>query len=115
MDLVNRALVLLIPKEPYLEWANSFEDDAPKIAPDEVREHATAFLIPAFDLTDDMQEFVAANAQYLFEEALWGWMTDEETWPPRRDYSTLRDWFEIEIHEPLIDVADEPIRVERDV
>lgn len=110
---MNRIAVLLIPKRPYIEWANSFGDGV-TVGEADAREQATAFLVPDFDMVDDVHEFVAENAEYMFEEALWGWMTDEATWPAMRDYEALRQWFEIEIHEPLIDLADEAIRVERD-
>jgi hypothetical protein len=112
MDVLNRAAVVLVPRAPYIEWANSFEDDGPTIDVAKARDFATTFLVPEPETLDDVTEVIRAESAYMFECALAGWMTDEESWPAQRDYSTLTRWFEIEVYEMLIDLANEPFILE---
>jgi len=44
MKTINRTVVTIIPKKPYIDWANSFDDDGPKLYADTI--HATSLLIP---------------------------------------------------------------------
>jgi len=111
MEIVNRVAVLLVPKKPYLDWANSFDDDGPKIHPAEAREHTVAFLVPDLELLDEIQKFVAENSEYMFECALSEWMQDKKDWPKLRNHLTLREWFDVEVHDFLIDLGDDPIEV----
>ncbi len=44
MKTINRTVVTISPKQPYIDWANSFEDDGHELGLSEV--HSTALLIP---------------------------------------------------------------------
>jgi len=44
MKTINRTVVTIIPKKPCIDWANSFDDDGPKLFADNI--HATSLLIP---------------------------------------------------------------------
>ena len=113
MDIVNRVAVVLVPKKPYLDWANSFADGGPTILPAEAREHAVAFLVPDLELLEETQHFITENSARMFEYALLGWMEDERDWPKFRNHLTLREWFDVEVHDLLIDLGNDPIEVRR--
>jgi hypothetical protein len=40
------------------------------------------------------------------------WTDDESTWPAVRDLKTFRAWFRLDIHNIVIDVADDDIEGE---
>jgi len=44
MKTINRTVVTVSPKQPYIDWANSFDDDGPDM--DTSRSISTAYLIP---------------------------------------------------------------------
>ena len=46
------------------------------------------------------------------EFQLSSWTDDEATWPAARDLKTFRDWFRIDIHNVVVDVADDEIEGE---
>ena len=48
----------------------------------------------------------------LFEAELWSWRQDEKVWPAKRDWRTFKKWFDVEIHDMVIDVANDPIEEE---
>jgi len=72
----------------------------------------TAVLLPEFELEEDVQEWVEENAGWLFEFQLSAWTEDESAWPARRDLTTFREWFRVDVHNVVIDVADTDIEGE---
>jgi hypothetical protein len=55
---------------------------------------------------------VEDNAVWIFEFQLGAWTDDESTWPPIRDLRSFREWFNIDIHSVVVDVADDDIEGE---
>jgi hypothetical protein len=47
----------------------------------------------------------------IFEDRLFGWWTDPDAWPPKRDLKNFKKWFEVEFHSLVFDLVDEPILV----
>lgn len=45
----------------------------------------------------------------IFAEALGGWWTDEESWPPDRGITLFQEWFECHLHSMVFDLDDEPL------
>jgi len=74
--------------------------------------YGSAFLLPEFDLEEDLQEWVEENVAWLFDFQLSAWTEREETWPEVRDLKTFREWFRIDIHSVVVDVADDDIEGE---
>ena len=74
--------------------------------------YGSAFLLPEFDLEEDLQEWVEDNVAWLFDFQLSAWTENEETWPGNRDLKTFREWFRIDIHSVVVDVADDDIEGE---
>src|SRR2546423_11669342 len=114
MRVVNRTAVTIVGAEPYVEWMRhtdaAFNKGSVTVAP--VKAYGSAFLLPEFDLEEDLQEWVEENASWLFEFQLSAWTDDESAWPPRRDLTTFREWFRIDIHSVVVDVGDDEIEGE---
>ena len=101
MKTINRTAITIIPKQPYIDWANSFEDG---VGYDEV--HATTILI-----TDKYDEFnyetyLKKIFKQLFEEQLDSWMTDPEDWPKKRTYTIFKEWFDVICSDMTWDCGD---------
>ena len=108
MKTANRSAAVVRPKEPYLTWANGFDDGGPKLDPADPEECCRAFLIPEFDDPERARGFVAENCVGIFTEMLESWMNAPETWPAL-DIRTFQEWFDLEILEPVFDLGDEKI------
>jgi len=108
MQLINRTAVTIVGAKGYLEWTRSNEADANRgaLTVARARTFGTAFLLPEFESEIDVQEWVEENAAWLFEFQLSAWTDDESTWPAVRDLQTFRDWFRVDIHSIVVDVAD---------
>ena len=105
MNVINRAVVVIKPRQPYLDWASSLPGPADDVTLDELRADCTAILIPDFDDPAEAEAFIAAMADDLFTMALDAWDRDPRTWPVNRTYDTFREWFDVEIHSIVFDAC----------
>jgi hypothetical protein len=125
---VNRAVLVLRARLPYFDWANRCaegaeapaerpESSAPgrppgRVTLDDARSAGSAFLIPMIDRDDEARHFVAQHARALFEHELSMWTDDRSLWPPERDADAFREWFDVEVHDILVDVGEGPLLAE---
>ncbi len=107
---VNRMLVILRPRQPFVVWANRLrEEDEPEITLDELREDPTSFLIPQFEFMEDAVGWVRENYDLLFETQLWQWTTERHLWPVDRSWEVFQEWFDVELLASPWDVVAGPI------
>ena len=111
MSEINRSLLILKPKQPFLDWTRTLDDEDQDLSLEEIHHDSTAYLIPELWDDSDQQELLESYYDVLFEEQLAGWWTDETAWPPKRNLKMFLDWFEVEFHSLVFDLCDEPIRV----
>ena len=115
MSTVNRALAVVKPKQPYLDWTKQIvsEPNEPCYENlEEARRDCTAFLIPVVEFDEDIPRLLRHYAEEIFEEQLWSWDQREEQWPKQRDFKTLMEWFDVEVSTVVIDLDEIPLVVE---
>ncbi|MCI0334822.1 MAG: hypothetical protein L0228_16535 [Planctomycetes bacterium] len=71
---VNRSVLVVRPRQPYLDWVQSLDDADKKVTLDDLRRDCTALLVPEVDDEDHQDEIVAAMCKEVFEHELWAWM-----------------------------------------
>jgi hypothetical protein len=101
--MLNRGVVIVRPKQPYLDWAAGLDDS--KLVPDPTAEQ-TVYLIPSYGDDEEAWEILERVHPTIFENELYGWHTDEEAWPKDRDVAMFKAWFEIELHSVVEDLCD---------
>lgn len=111
MRVINRTAITVVGTQPYIDWTLRKEADANKgkLTVARARTFGTVYLTPEFELEEDLQEWVEENVTWLFEFQLAAWTEDEASWPATRDLKTFREWFRIDIHSTVVDVAEEDI------
>lgn len=109
---LNRTVVLLGPKQPFLDWLNDVDPDDEPLTVEDVRDDNEVFLIPQFNDNSDSEKWVEMRWSFLFEHMLMGWIDDEAMWPQDRTLDMFREWFDIEIHTMAWDLSDEQLFVE---
>jgi hypothetical protein len=114
MQLINRTAVTIVGAKPYQDWTRQTDADVNRgtLTVARAKTFGSAFLLPELELEVDVQEWVEENAGWLFEFQLSAWTEDESTWPAERDLKTFREWFRVDIHNVVIDVADSDIEGE---
>ena len=115
MRVINRTAVTITGAQPFIDWMRDTDADFNRgaITVPRAKAYGSAFLLPEFDLEEDLQEWVEENVAWLFDFQLSAWTEQEETWPENRDLKTFREWFRIDIHSVVVDVA--PIFVTNEI
>ena len=109
---INRAALVVRPRQPYLDWAASVDAEAP--------EHAKALLnrVSVYLVAEDPkgQEETSPLENYyeeIFELELAAWYTDEDQWPKLRTLALFHEWFEAVGESLVVDLESNPIKTER--
>lgn len=114
MRILNRTAVTVVGAEPYLAWTRGRDADFNRgqLSVVRTRTYGAAFLLPEVDLEEDLQEWMEENYSWIFEFQLAAWTSDESTWPAARDLKTFKEWFRIDLHSSVVDIADDEIEGE---
>jgi hypothetical protein len=111
--VINRAAILLRYKAPAVQWINKADpyDDDPGTTLESVNEECTVYLIADAnaDGPNEVNQWIRANYEILFENELFGWYTLESLWPKNRTLALFNKWFEIECHTVIEDTVGTPI------
>jgi hypothetical protein len=99
---VNRVVVILIPKLPFLQWIFTVEPGL-ELTLDKLRAEQDALLLSILEIEtfQGAKAWAHRNWKILFDKALCDWYTDERSWPSARTLVMFEQWFDIEWH-PLV-------------
>lgn len=103
---LNRSLVILRHKQPFLDWLMVIEPD-PSLTLTNVDDDCDAFLIPGEHVISceaDAVKWVEKRWSALFDHVLNDWITDRDAWPKKRSLQMFRQWFAIEYHSMVWDL-----------
>lgn len=106
VNMINRAVAVIKPRQPYLDWAKSIPGLAGDVTLDELRTDCITILIPNFDAVAESRAFIAGLSVNLFEMELGAWDRHPMTWPEDRSYERFCEWFDVEIHSIVVDASD---------
>jgi len=104
--MLNRAALIVRPKQPYLDWAAGLDESS--ILPG-VDDDQTVYLVPEFDDDAAGERMIRRVYAEIFERELFSWHTDESAWPAERTYRVFTQWFHTEMHTVVEDLCDEEI------
>jgi hypothetical protein len=109
MELINRGVVIVKPKPPFLEWVNSDPTLSPPVSMEYLQEDCTAILVPDLNSEEEALDYLADLKPLLFEMELEDWNRDPTTWPAKRTNELFDAWFELEVHSMVWDSVGAPI------
>jgi hypothetical protein len=110
--MLNRAVLIVRPKQPYIEWAAGLDDSG--LVP-EFEGEKTAYLVPSFEDDDEAEDILKQIYAEIFERELEGWHTDESDWPQERTFAIFKQWFHLELHSVVEDLCAYALVEEDDV
>ena len=103
---INRHLIILMPRQPVLDWIMRVDPNPPNLTLEQLRHEQNAFLVPdTLDGQQDAEKWVKRSWQVFFEGYLNEWYTVESWWPQKRTYKMFKDWFEVQYHSMVWDLA----------
>jgi len=112
MKTINRAVAVIKPKQPYIDWVNHLPDNQDWVTVANLQTDCTAILIPEFDREKKSKAFIDTLAESIFEEELAGWCTGEACWPKKRTKKMFREWFDVEVHSVVLEAGKGLIKKE---
>jgi hypothetical protein len=109
MDLVNRSIAIIRPKQPYLDWIRTLPGPYFETL-DDLRSQGRAMLLPEASSSEAAVISLKDHAEKLFEMELEAWSPTRLNWPEYRGFETYVEWFEVEIELLVIDSVDGQIQ-----
>jgi hypothetical protein len=110
MKTINRTLLIVLPKQPFLDWVNRIERQTPDFIP--ATEHQSAYLIPEKYDESNYKTFLKKAFRTIFEEELYSEFRDSNLWPEKRDLKTFNQWFDVHACDIVYDLGKESIITE---
>jgi hypothetical protein len=97
-------VVIIRPKEPFFEWADSHDNEEPR-----ARSLGVDFLTSTILVSDEhvAMEQIKQHFRSIFEEMLLGWCRSTDLWPRDRSWTVFQRWFDVQIVESVFEFADE--------
>ncbi len=106
--MLNRSVLIVRVKEPFLEWIKSLPDPS-DVSQEQVNRDNTAYLLPEYSYDHEEGELIEQFYDLIFEEQLSAWWTEKNNWPAKRDLAMFRKWFDVEFHSAVLDLVDAPL------
>ena len=114
MNLINRGVVVIKPKEPFLDWVNRDLALSSPVTMEELRRDCTTILVPDLGSLEAALDYVEPLKPRLFGMELEAWDRDPANWPEERTSDLFDAWFALKVHSMVWDTVDTPIVKEED-
>jgi hypothetical protein len=112
MYMVDRGIIIVQPKQPFVDWINRTVERSSPVTLQELKDDCTVFLVPEQDSIEQMLAYLQPIKPKLFEMELESWNRDRSAWPPERTEALFDVWFELHAHSAIFDLVDGPISKE---
>ena len=111
MYFVDRTAVVLKPTVRFFFLLKSADDNMPDLTVEQLRTNCSVFLIPEFDEPEAAVSYFDERYQQIFEAELSGWEADKAKWPQDMSLKAFWEFFDIEIHDMVLDMEDADLNV----
>ena len=106
--MLNRNAIILVPKEPFIEWMRSVVDDIPF---PESEHEPTVYLVPNALSREEFQEWKKDGFARIFRKELEAYCTDESTWP-ELSIENFKTWFILSCLDAVEDMVEDELLVD---
>lgn len=112
-ETVNRDVLIVFYKQPFIDWVNFVYDDD-KVECPTLMEHdqGNVYLIPEFNTQDEAMEYVREHYRDIFENELFGWCEDDESWPQDLTWEFFERCFHYSWQSVVVDTMETEIQKE---
>jgi hypothetical protein len=94
MQRSERMAVVVLPREPLMDWVNSVTPDDPMWEED-LAGRANVYFIPRFETLDEAQAYIEETYDAIFRCELAEWFDDEAVFPGVRTFEMFMEWFDV--------------------
>jgi hypothetical protein len=115
VTFLYRFALTVTRRQPYIDWANSSDDEGPTLSEALARDRRTIYLVPESTNEPDLAGLIDEFWEEIFDEELAAWAEDEATWPSERTREMFDAWFEYEVTSSVYDLTPEEPLTHREV
>lgn len=105
MKFINRCVVSLKPRQPFIDWASSLGTDLPE----DWTLEGGAYLLDEQETEEGLANVVALHAREMMENELSAWEEDPGRWPAERGIEQLKEWFDVHVSVAGFDLGTESL------
>lgn len=109
--LLNRVAIIIYPKQPFVDWANSLNPGDEPMTLEFVQETPAVFLIGDNTEPEAGPDLMKICMNGIMVGWLGSFTDDEASWPKKRDWEFFNAWFDWVITPEVSDLEDDPIEV----
>ena len=110
MNIVNRAYIIVRPKQSFWNWANQFTEDDLKVEEgDQIDPNIYLIEEDFFEI----EPLIEKNFKKIFKTELTMVNDNEESWPEKLNIDTFLDWFELEFGGTVLDLEKADLKREK--
>jgi hypothetical protein len=111
--MIDRAIVLIKKKNPYLEWVRNLPDPDLEIGLEELNQDPSSYLIPSSEEDDELLEHLKSVSSEIFKIEMNSWWTVESDWEKDLSWKNFKKWFDFEISSMPLDLGEDEIYREK--
>lgn len=104
-ESINRAAIVLTQQQPFIDWVRSID---PSVKPEEIQQPAL-YLIPDYETTEEMEEWLVRCWDDLFSDQLNNWYVDESLWVKNRSQKLFVEYFSYTLIPLILDTCDDSL------
>lgn len=110
MKLINRSGFTVLPRQPFVDWANQQQDDLNQsMSLEEHRSEGSVYLTDEFQSEEDVSQQLSAHFEKIFINELAAWDEFGDNWPEGRTLALFLAWFEVMPQVMAVDLLDAPL------
>ncbi len=94
METIDRMAVVVLPREPVVDWVNETDPDH-LIWLEDISWRGNVYLIPRFETIEEAEMHVESIFDDIFCNELAEWFEDKSKWPQERTYDMFLEWFDV--------------------
>ena len=103
----NRSALLIVPKEPFKEWAELYNEESLEVL-DARLDEKHIYLIE-FSYEEDLMDILSPYYIQIFENELLSWNHRKREWPEERSIAVFLNWFKVIFCADIFDLVSEKI------
>ena len=106
MKFINRPVLVIKPRQPYLDWTQRVSSDSVQLKLEDLQQDCTTYLLSEALDRQQLESFLHENFGAMFKHELYAWHRDQSLWPAERSYAIFGACVDIHMHSPGSDMLD---------
>jgi len=110
MKLINRSGFAVLPRQPFVDWANLQQDELNQsMTLEEHRAEGNVYLTEEFQSEADVSQQLALHCEKIFANELAAWDEFGDHWPRDRTLDMFLEWFDVTPQVMAVDLLQTPL------